>query len=179
MKLMITSALLLGAIGLTYGYAPKAEPEKAVFDVPKLVCADCVKKVESALSKASGVTRVESSYVSRRTLVEYDRRNINVQEVAGTLRDAGFESALVLAIERNADRQPLSELEKALLTVKGVEKVRIDAGKKQILVSFDKGRTATTTEILKSAEKAGFKVRVMQTLDDPKDKTKPKGGCCG
>ncbi|MBI2843914.1 MAG: cation transporter [Armatimonadetes bacterium] len=181
MKATIVLAVLIGLTGSTLiSYADKAELERVAFDVPKLVCADCPKKVQAALGRASGVTRVESSYVNRRTLVEYDRRKIDVQAIAGTLKEAGFESALVLAIGQIAGRRPLPELEKAMLAVKGVESVRTNPEKKQILVGFAKAGNVTLADLLKAAEKARFDdLTPVRLLDDPKERPQPRGGCCG
>lgn len=80
------------------GEEPAAELATARFRVDGMTCGGCALATEMAVGKLDGVEDVEASYDDEteegRCTVEYDASRVTTEEIAGAIREAGFEPTL-------------------------------------------------------------------------------------
>lgn len=83
--------------------APAARLATVEFDVDGMTCAGCAIATEISVRKLVGVASVDASYDggtgAGRCVVKHDPAVVSTDEIAGAIRDAGFEATL-----RAADR---------------------------------------------------------------------------
>lgn len=63
---------------------------KAVFQLEDLTCPSCVKKIETTLSKAEGVSTVKVLFASSKVRVELDEAKIGVNQLEEMLSNLGY-----------------------------------------------------------------------------------------
>ena len=63
---------------------------KAVMQLETLTCPSCVKKIETALTKAGGVSEVKVFFNSSKVKVAFDETVINVDELNELIQKLGY-----------------------------------------------------------------------------------------
>jgi len=64
---------------------------KESYPVLGIECASCVKKIESVLNKAEGVTNANVNFASEKLLIEYDDEKISLSDLANILKKIGYD----------------------------------------------------------------------------------------
>ena len=85
--------LLLGALVLS-GTA-FSNPKTVTLGVPGMNCAACPITIKKALTKVSGVSKIDVSLDRREARVTFDDAKANVEALSRATKDAGFPSTLV------------------------------------------------------------------------------------
>jgi copper ion binding protein len=60
------------------------------FPIQGMTCGNCVRHVEQALNKLSGISKLEVNLGKNEALVEYDSTLITSEAMATALKDAGY-----------------------------------------------------------------------------------------
>ena len=60
------------------------------FPIQGMTCDNCVRHVEQALNKLSGISKIEVNLEKHEALVEYDSTLITHEAMATALKDAGY-----------------------------------------------------------------------------------------
>lgn len=60
------------------------------FPIQGMTCGNCVRHVEQALNKLSGISKLEVNLEKNEALVEYDSTLITPEAMATALKDAGY-----------------------------------------------------------------------------------------
>ena len=60
------------------------------FPIQGMTCGNCVRHVEQALNKLSGISKIEVNLEKHEALVEYDSTLITHEAMATALKDAGY-----------------------------------------------------------------------------------------
>jgi len=60
------------------------------FPIQGMTCGNCVRHVEEALNKLSGISKLEVNLEKNEALVEYDSTLITSEAMATALKDAGY-----------------------------------------------------------------------------------------
>jgi len=69
-----------------------AAVETATLKVPGMTCAACPITVRTALSRVSGVEKIDVDFPKRLATVRYDDRKANLTALEKATRDAGYPS---------------------------------------------------------------------------------------
>lgn len=67
-----------------------AAPKTVKLDVPGMTCETCPITVKMAISKVTGVTKVDVSFEKREAVVTFDDAKATVDAVLKATRDAGY-----------------------------------------------------------------------------------------
>ena len=60
------------------------------FPIQGMTCGNCVRHVEQALNKLSGISKLEVNLEKHEALVEYDSTLLTYETMASVLKDAGY-----------------------------------------------------------------------------------------
>ena len=60
------------------------------FPIQGMTCGNCVRHVEQALNKLSGISKLEVNLEKNEALVEYDSTIITSEAMTTALKDAGY-----------------------------------------------------------------------------------------
>jgi copper chaperone len=60
------------------------------FPIQGMTCGNCVRHVEQALKKLSGISHLEVNLEKQDALVEYDSTLVTYETMASVLKDAGY-----------------------------------------------------------------------------------------
>src|SRR5260370_34460816 len=69
-----------------------AATRTATLDVPGMTCSTCPITVKKALTKVSGVSKIDFSLEKKQAVVTYDDAKTNVEALVKATTDAGFPS---------------------------------------------------------------------------------------
>jgi len=65
------------------------------FEVYGMTCSSCSSHVEKAVSKLSGVKKVNVNLLSNSMMVEYDENSLQIDNIINAVKDAGYSAILV------------------------------------------------------------------------------------
>lgn len=88
-KLVVMAALAILASPV------RAATQTVTLSVPGMTCAACPITVKKALSKVSGVSKVDVNLDRREARVTFDDAKANVEALTRATRDAGYPSSVV------------------------------------------------------------------------------------
>jgi Cu2+-exporting ATPase/Cu+-exporting ATPase len=60
------------------------------FPIQGMTCGNCVRHVEQALKKLSGISQLEVNLEKQDALVEYDSTLVTYETMASAVKDAGY-----------------------------------------------------------------------------------------
>ncbi|MBI3997790.1 MAG: heavy-metal-associated domain-containing protein [Armatimonadetes bacterium] len=60
------------------------------FDVPRIHCDGCVHTVTTAVSRLSGISKVEASFQTKKVLVEFNPASVDETKIREALKSAGY-----------------------------------------------------------------------------------------
>src|SRR5260370_12576506 len=90
MKTFKRTVTALSALALT---SPAwAATRTATLDVPGMTCSTCPITVKKALTKVSGVSKIDFSLGKKQAVVTYDDAKTNVEALINATTDPGFPS---------------------------------------------------------------------------------------
>jgi len=64
---------------------------KETYPVLGITCASCVRKIETVLSKTTGVTSAVVNFATEKVTIEYDRDKIELDELQKIIKKIGYE----------------------------------------------------------------------------------------
>ena len=144
-----------------------------------MTCASCVRRVEKALGKATGVASANVNLATEKATVSYDPAVANLDTLRAAVEKAGYGVGTVAVAPTLPVPQPITgevmlpiegmtcascvrRVERALTKVPGVESANVNLATEQASVSFDPA-VADLGQLRQAVEKAGYAVRVMPT----------------
>lgn len=65
--------------------------QRQTYPVLGMTCAACVRKIEKVLEKTKGIEDVSVNFASESLSLAYDDQVISIEEVAGIIKDLGYE----------------------------------------------------------------------------------------
>lgn len=71
-----------------------ATPQTVTLDVPGMTCAVCPITVKRAISKVSGVNKVDVNFDKREAVVTFDDTKASVQKLTQATENAGYPSSV-------------------------------------------------------------------------------------
>lgn len=139
--------------------------------VTGMTCANCVRNVERALTKADGVTDATVNFATERASVHYDPTLVDLDTLVNRIKSAGYDVATAkielpitgmtcAACERNVSR--------ALKKPDGVLDVSVNLATERAVVTYLPGVTSRR-DLIDSVEKAGYGVIDTSEVDAPDD----------
>lgn len=126
--------------------------------VTGMTCANCVVTVERNLKKVVGVDQAVVNLASERAVVDFDPTKATLDDLVGRIRRAGYDVAAGsanLVIQRLADTNDATRLEKALSQLEGVLEAQVNFGAERALVRYIP-TVISQLEIRKAVAQAGF-----------------------
>lgn len=130
--------------------------KKEVFKIKGIHCASCVKTIESALSKLSGIKTVQVNFAAETVLIEYDEKEVKLEDFAKVVSDVGYKIDVPLEEGISEKKEELNKkqftsfkvvgmdsphcamiVEKAIKTLPGIEKAEVDYNNARVKVMFD------------------------------------------
>ena len=123
-------------------------------------CASCVSKIESGLSKLSGVEEVSVNFATQQATILYDPDIITVDRVIKQIRELGYEAAVeeaVLPIQGMSCASCVQRIERALLETPGVVAASVNFAVQRATVSY-LASVARPADLRKAIEDAGYHV---------------------
>lgn len=130
--------------------------------VEGMTCASCSARVERQLGKLDGVTMASVNYATESADVIFDPSILNATNIKTTIEKTGFtvpERTIDLSIEGMTCASCVSRVEKAITGVVGVTSASVNLGTEQAHVELG---AAALADILRSVEKAGYSVSVIE-----------------
>ncbi len=91
-KLLVTAAVLSLLMAPT-----RASNQTVTLSVPSMDCPVCPITVKKALTKVSGVAKVDVNFDKRQAVVTYDDARTNTDALTQATKDAGYPSAVIEA----------------------------------------------------------------------------------
>lgn len=65
--------------------------KKETYPVLGMTCAVCVRKIEKVLENTKGIVEVSVNLASENVTVGYDDQKVNIDKIAGIVKDIGYE----------------------------------------------------------------------------------------
>jgi Cu+-exporting ATPase len=156
-----------------------AGPREINFPVIGMTCASCVRRIEKALGKVSGVGTATVNLATERATVSYDPLAASAADLRTAVEKAGYgvgrmpvdefvaEAAapaavpsvaggVILPIEGMTCASCVRRVEKALAKVEGVREASVNLATEKATVVFDPG-VATAAALRAAVERAGYR----------------------
>jgi len=148
------------------------------FPITGMTCASCVRRVEKALTKVTGVSEATVNLATERTTVSYDPTRVTLDDLSSAVVKAGYGVGELPGLDSTSGAAPVAQVaddagelsfavegmtcascvrrvEKALAKVPGVEEASVNLATEQARVNFDPA--VTGIEQLRAAvEGAGY-----------------------
>ena len=64
---------------------------KETYPVLGITCASCVRKIETVLSKTSGVVSAAVNFATEKVTIEYDSNKVGLDELQKIIKNIGYE----------------------------------------------------------------------------------------
>ncbi|MFC1987085.1 heavy metal translocating P-type ATPase [Chloroflexota bacterium] len=144
---------------------------KTSLPISGMTCASCATTIEKALSKQTGVEQTNVNLASEKASVEYDPKKVNIKTLINTISDAGYGVATEktsFAIGDMTCASCASNIEKALLGVRGVVSANVNLASEKATVEYLKDE-ADIRDFRKAVEGAGY--QILENEGDGKKKT--------
>ena len=123
-----------------------------------MTCASCVSRVEKALNRLPGVSRVRVNLASEQAEILFDPAQSDPEHIAGVVRKAGYdvpEREFDLLIGGMTCASCVSRVEKALNKVPGVESVLVNLANEQAHIT-GLGGVVDLPRLIEAVKKAGY-----------------------
>ncbi len=164
----MTEPAMTTSTGTTAHGVTDADAVRIELPVEGMTCASCVRRVERALTKATGVRAADVNYALGRATVTYDPAETSPRALAAAIAEAGYEvPAGVILPEPPALTVELGVLgmtcaacvrriEKAIGGVPGVREAQVNLVTHRATVTFEPGADASVDAVAAAIEKAGY-----------------------
>ncbi len=136
-----------------------------------MTCASCVRRVENALAKTSGVRNASVNLATEEATVHFDPEVVSLDTLQKAVTDAGYGVAtaeLTLPVEGMTCASCVRRVEKSLETVPGVESVNVNLATETATVRYLPG-AATRAGMVAAVEGAGYSVAQQAASEDLED----------
>ncbi|MEN4040772.1 MAG: heavy metal translocating P-type ATPase [Anaerolineaceae bacterium] len=134
-----------------------------------MTCANCVATIERSLKKVNGVAGANVNLSSERASVEFDPGLVQLDDLVGRVRRAGYDIATGeadLLIQRLSDQGDAQRLEKALLSIEGVLSAQVNLASERAHVRYIP-TMISQNELRRAIVSAGF--AAVETGGDAED----------
>ncbi|MHC4480305.1 MAG: heavy metal translocating P-type ATPase [Planctomycetota bacterium] len=136
--------------------------ESITFPVAGMSCATCARTIESALMELPGVGEATVNFAAETARVRYDRHRSGRQEMAGAVRQAGYEvpelsASCSFEVTDMSCQSCAQTIEKALRAVEGVQEARVNFAVGKAFVRYDADVVAPAG-LAAAIEDAGYTV---------------------
>jgi P-type Cu+ transporter len=126
--------------------------------VTGMTCASCVRRVERALSKREGVAGASVNFAAEEATVEYDPEATSLEDLIGTIEDAGYGTGVrqaTFGVTGMSCASCVGRVERALEKVPGVLDVSVNLANEQATVRY-LGGEVEPRYFEKAVEGAGY-----------------------
>ena len=138
---------------------------KATYSITGLHCPPCPRTVESSVQKLKGVKKIKVDWAAKSAKVEFGETVVPTQQIASAvaatphMMGAGMHYGrwLALSVSGVKDEGSAKKAEAAVGEILGVAKASASAAQHTISVQFKKDGGATSQQLIKALEQAGFK----------------------
>lgn len=134
-----------------------------------MMCTGCSNSVEKALKGVKGVKEASVNLAAKNTTVIYDENETGEEELAETVKDAGYELILpepenktVLQISGMHCAGCVNSVEKALSNVDGVQSVTVSLPVEKAYVTWY-SKSGSLQELIDAVESAGYSAKKKKT----------------
>jgi len=141
-------------------------PATETIDLPieGMTCAGCARTIETALSHADGVIKVNVNFPAEKAHVEFFPSRISATALAAVVEKSGYkvkptQSSLELKITGMTCAGCVSNVEKALKGVPGVDTANVNLMTTLASITFDANR-ATPETLIDAVKKSGYGAEV-------------------
>jgi len=136
--------------------------------VEGMTCASCVRRVERALGRTSGVKSAVVNYALGRASVTYDPAQTSPHAIADAIVEAGYDvpaaaiepepapATVELGVLGMTCAACVRRIEKALSAVPGVREARVNLVTHRATVTFEPGAEASVEALAGAIEQAGY-----------------------
>ncbi|HEU5422292.1 MAG TPA: heavy metal translocating P-type ATPase [Nitrolancea sp.] len=159
---------------------------EVTFPVSGMTCASCVRRVEKALSRVTGVERAGVNLATEKATVDYDPLTVDLDQLKQAVEKAGYGAGpfpteapaptaapaheiaaeLTLPIEGMTCASCVRRVEKALSKVEGVEQASVNLATEQARVVFDPLRVRLP-QLEAAVAKAGYQIGQIAAVETP------------
>lgn len=139
------------------------EDKKLNLPITGMTCANCVATVERLIGRVEGVSSAHVNLSSERAMVEFDPDKSNLDEFVAQIERAGYGIArgtAELSVKRLSDANDTRRLEKALLSVEGVQSASVNLATEKAIIEYIP-TIVSQVEIRRKVKEAGFEAVVL------------------
>jgi Cu+-exporting ATPase len=125
-----------------------------------MTCASCVSRVESALKGLKGVSDASVNLANEKATVTYDPANVSVEDVARSVRDAGYgvvTETVTLPVLGMSCASCVKRIEDSLREKDGVISVSVNLATERVTILYSPTEV-TLPELKKTIKDAGYTV---------------------
>jgi P-type Cu+ transporter len=140
--------------------------------VSGMTCASCVSHVEKALHALHGVTNVVVNLGTEKVNLDYDPNHVGPKDFIRAIENAGYgvtTAALSLQVSGMTCASCVAHIEKALLSLPGVQSAVVNLGLSTARVSYVPG-AVTASQMKKAVRAAGYEAAEISTGQDQLDR---------
>ncbi|RIK38561.1 MAG: heavy metal translocating P-type ATPase, partial [Chloroflexi bacterium] len=137
-----------------------------------MTCASCVRRVERALEKTTGVEQAAVNLATERASVRFDPAQTSLDDLLAAVEKAGYgvrTEELTLDVTGMTCASCVRRVERALEKTPGVEQAAVNLATEQATVRYLPGST-TRAQLVAAIEKAGYGVRPVVTGGDAEER---------
>ncbi|GAB7388416.1 heavy metal translocating P-type ATPase [Bacillaceae bacterium] len=132
---------------------------KSTLKIQGMTCATCANRIEKGLNRLPGVNKANVNLALERASVEYDEKQITLQEIEDKINDLGYQvikDKVDLDIQGMTCAACATRIEKGLNKLPGVVKANVNLALERATVEFNASEVSVA-EIIKKIEDIGYK----------------------
>ncbi|REL33252.1 Cu(2+)-exporting ATPase [Rhodohalobacter sp. SW132] len=151
---------------------------KQTYPVKGMMCAGCTSSVEKSIRNLNGVESVSVNLASEKVSVNFDENKLSESEIAGAVKDAGYEleipkknkNGVALQIDGMHCAGCVSSVEKALKSVSSVREASVNLSSEKAFVDIEDG--GDLDELIDAVTSAGYSASIVNGEKENKLKEK-------
>jgi Cu+-exporting ATPase len=158
-------------------HASTPASQRVDLPVQGMTCANCVRRVETALGKLPGVAEASVNFATSTAVVHYDPTRTDLPGITRAIEEAGYSVPTLPEPERTEKTAELDvigmtcaacvrRIEKALTKVEGVSSAHVNLVNHRATVQYDPARTAAAA-LARAVVDAGYEVANQAALEAP------------
>jgi P-type Cu+ transporter len=150
-------------------------PSITRLDIPVegMTCASCVQRIQTGLSKVSGVTAAGVNLATEKATVTFDPLKTSAQDLVDAVRDLGYSVAMkknTLPVQGMTCASCVTRVEKSLRSIDGVLDAAVNLATEQATVTYIASQT-TLTELKHAVDRAGYTLVIENVDEAPGDRS--------
>ncbi|XVF13143.1 hypothetical protein REPUB_Repub08aG0182800 [Reevesia pubescens] len=151
---------------------------KAMFSVMGMTCSACAGSVEKAVKRLPGIREAVVDVLNNRAQVMFYPTFVNEETIREAIEDVGFQASLIkdetneksiqvcrIHINGMTCTSCSSTVEKALQTIRGVQKAQVALATEEAEVHYDP-KIVSHSQFMEAVEDAGFEAILVSTGED-------------